>query len=145
MSMLPVLELRGGLIYASASGIPFWQGFIICFVGNVLPIPFILIFLRKIFDLLRRNRHTTRIVAKLEDKAHRAEEKIRKYELVGLYTFVAIPLPGTGAWTGALIAVVLDLQMKRALPAIILGVLTAGVIMSIISYAIPGFFFAITS
>jgi uncharacterized membrane protein len=140
MSMLPVVELRGGLIFASASGIPFWQAFVLCCIGNILPIPFVLLFLRKIFALLEKNRHTAKIVAWLEEKAARAEKKMGKYELLGLFLFVAIPLPGTGAWTGALVAAIFDMRIKRALPTIGVGVVTAGVIMSVISYLIPGLF-----
>jgi len=142
ISMLPVVELRGGLPYAAfVAHIPFVRAFIVCYLGNIFPVPFILLFLRKFFALLEKNRFTAKIVQKLLDKAHRAEEKVRKYELLGLFLFVAIPLPGTGAWTGSLIAVVLDIQMKRAIPAIALGVLTAGIIMSVGSYLIPGLFF----
>jgi uncharacterized membrane protein len=141
MSMLPVIELRGGLIFASASGIPFPEAFLVCFLGNVLPIPFILLFLRKVLDVLGRYRYTARLVAWLEDKAKRAEKKIGKYELLGLFILVAIPLPGTGAWTGALVASIFDMRIKRALPVIICGVLAAGVIMSVFSYLMPGLFF----
>jgi uncharacterized membrane protein len=141
MSMLPVVELRGGLIFASASGVPFPEAFILCCIGNILPIPFILLFLRKIFTLMERNRHTAKLMHWLEDKAKRAEKKLGRYELLGLYLFVALPLPGTGAWTGALIAAVFDMRIKRALPVIAAGVVTAGVIMSVFSYLIPGLFF----
>jgi uncharacterized membrane protein len=141
--MLPVLELKGGLIYASASGIPFWQAFIICCVGTILPVPFILLFLRGIFALLSKNRHTAKLIAWVEDKGRRAERKIRKYELLGLFIFVAIPLPGTGAWTGSLIAVLFDIQIKRAMPVIAAGVVVSGVIMSVISYLSPGLFFSV--
>jgi uncharacterized membrane protein len=141
MSMVPVIELRGGLIFASASGIPFWEAFIICCMGNILPVPFILFFLRKVFKLLEKNRYTAKLILWLEDKAKRAEKKIGKYELFGLFLLVAIPLPGTGAWTGSLVAVVFDMQIKRAFPAIAAGVVGAGVIMSVVSYLIPGLFF----
>jgi uncharacterized membrane protein len=110
-------------------------------VGNILPVPFILFFLRKIFRLLEKNRHTAKLVLWLEGKAKKAEKKIGKYELLGLFLFVAIPLPGTGAWTGSLIAAVFDMRIKRAFPAIAAGVVCAGVIMSVVSYLIPGLFF----
>jgi uncharacterized membrane protein len=141
MSMLPIVELRGGLIFASASGVPFWEAFILCCAGNILPVPFILLFLRKIFKLLERSRRTAKLVLWLEDKAKRAEKKIGKYETLGLFLFVAVPLPGTGAWTGALIAAIFDMRIKRAFPAIAAGVVGAGVIMSVVSYLIPGLFF----
>jgi uncharacterized membrane protein len=139
--MAPISELRGGLIYASASGIPFWQAFILCVVGSIVPVPFILLFLRKIFDLLERFRYTEKIVKKLEEKAHKAEQKIHKYELIGLFILAAMPVPGMGAWTAALVAVIFDIQIKRAFPTIALGTLGAGIIMSVISYLIPGIFF----
>jgi uncharacterized membrane protein len=140
ISMLPLAELRGGMIFASASGIPLWEAFILCCAGNILPVPFILFFLRKVFGLLEKNRHTARLILWLEGKAKKAEKKIGKYELFGLFLFVAIPLPGTGAWTGALVAAVFDMRIKRAFPAIAAGVVGAGIIMSVVSYWIPGLF-----
>lgn len=141
ISMLPILELRGGIIYAAANQIPFVTAFIICFIGNILPIPFILLFIRKIFTFLEKFKYTKKIVTKLEQRAYAKSDKIRTYQLLGLFLFVAIPLPGTGAWTGALIAAFLDLPIKKSFPAIALGVLGAGIIMSILSYLIPGLFF----
>ena len=141
MSMVPVIELRGGIVYAAACGIPFITAFIVCFLGNILPVPFILIFLRRIFAFLERFKYTKRIVKGLERRARSKEGKLKKYQLLGLFLLVAIPLPGTGAWTGALVAVVFDIQIKKALPVIALGVLGAGLIMSILSFLIPGLFF----
>ena len=141
ISMLPVFEIRGGTIYASASGIPFIEAFIICFLGNILPIPFILLFIRKIFSWLERFKYTKNIVENLENRVRAKTDTVRKYQLFGLCLFVAIPLPGTGAWTGALIAAFLDLRMKKSFPMIALGVLGAGIIMSVLSYLIPGLFF----
>lgn len=141
MSMLPVIELRGGIIYAAAFDIPFVNAFIICVIGNILPIPFILLFIRKILAFLSRFKYTAKIVTSLENRAHAKSDTIRKYQMLGLFIFVAIPLPGTGAWTGALIASLMDLQIKKSFPVIGLGVLGAGVIMSTLSYFIPGLFF----
>lgn len=143
MSMLPISELRGGMIYASASGVPFIYAFPICLLGNILPIPFILLFIRQIFHYLERFKPMAKIVMKIESKARSKEHLIKKYELLGIFIFTAIPLPGTGAWTAALIAALLDIQIKRAFPALALGVLTAGIIMSIISFLLPGLFFSI--
>ena len=142
ISMLPIVELRGGIIYAAARGVPFVTAFIICFLGNILPIPFILVFIRKIFSFLERFKYTKNIVKKLENRASAKSDKIRTYQLLGLFLFVAIPLPGTGAWTGALIAAFLDMQIKKSFSAIAAGVLCAGIIMSVLSYLIPGLFFA---
>lgn len=141
ISMLPVLELRGGIIYAAANGVPFLTAFIVCFLGNILPIPFILLFLRKVFAFLENFRYTQRLVRSLESRARKKQGLIQKYSLPGLFLLVAIPLPGTGAWTGALVSVLLDIQIRKAFPTISLGVLAAGIIMSILSFWIPGLFF----
>jgi len=141
ISMLPVVELRGGMIFSAILGIPFAKAFVLCYLGNIIPIPFILLFLRKIFSWLERFRLTARLVTKLEEKARKGASKLGRYDIFGLFVFVAIPLPGTGGWTGALISVIIDLQIKRAFPAIALGVLAAGGIMSLITYFIPGLFF----
>jgi len=138
ISMLPIIELRGGLIYASAAGIPYWEAMIACCAGNILPVPFILLFIRAIFRFMERWKYTAKIVIKLEKKAEAAEKKIHKYALPGLFIFVAIPLPGSGAWTGALIAAVFNMRIKRAFPTIALGTVGAGVIMSVLAFLIPG-------
>lgn len=143
MSMVPILELRGGIVYAAAKGIPFTTAFLICFLGNILPIPFILLFLRKVLNFLEQFKYTKRLVRGLERRARKKQGNIDKYKLLGLFILVAIPLPGTGAWTGALVAVVMDIQMKKSFPAIALGVLAAGIIMSVLSYWIPGLFFSV--
>lgn len=140
ISMLPILELRGGLIAAKLMGIEFIKAFIICFIGNLLPIPFILLFIRKIFDWFKRFKKIEKIIDKLEARSIRKADKVKKYRLFGLFLFVAIPLPGTGAWTGALVADLLDVRIRHSFPAIALGVLAAGIIMSVLTYAIPGAF-----
>ena len=136
ISLFPVLECRGGMIAARLMEIPFLKAFLICYIGNMLPIPFIILFIRKIFDFLRRFRFFEKIILKLEAKTERNKEKVLRYEMWGLLIFVAIPLPGTGGWTGALMAGLLDMQFKRALPIISLGVLIAGFIMSGLTYGI---------
>ena len=136
ISLCPVLECRGGLIAARLMEIPFIKAFLICYLGNMLPIPFIILFIRKIFDFLRRFKFFSKIVEKLEAKTEKNKEKVLKYEAWGLLLFVAIPLPGTGGWTGALMAALLDIRMKKSLPIIALGVLIAGFIMSAVTYGI---------
>lgn len=136
ISLMPILELRGGLIAARLLEMNVWSAFFYCFIGNMLPIPFILLFIRKIFDILRKNKHTAKIVAKMEAKADKHRGKIEKYGFWGLLVIVAIPLPGTGGWTGALVAALMDLRMRRALPAITLGVLIAGLIVGGISFGL---------
>ncbi len=138
VSMLPILELRGGLIAAKLMNVEFFKAFIICFAGNILPIPFILLFIRKIFQLLKKIPAIERILTKLEARSLRKAENVKKYRLLGLLLFVAIPLPGTGAWTGALIADLLDIRIKHSFPTICLGVLIAGVIVSVFSYGLLG-------
>jgi len=136
ISMLPILELRGGLIAASLLKLPFISSFLICFLGNILPIPFILLFLNKIFELLKKVKWIGKIINKLESKSLSKSDKIQKYKYYGLFLFVAIPLPGTGAWTGAMIATLLNLDKKKSFLTICVGVLVAGIIMSVLSYGI---------
>lgn len=140
VSCLPILELRGGLIAAKLLNLNLFRAFIICYIGNMLPIPFILLFIRKIFAFLKRFSKFEKIIDKLETRSIRKAEKVRKYRLWGLFLFVAIPLPGTGAWTGALAADLLDIRIKHSLPIIALGVFVAGIIVSIISYGFLGLF-----
>lgn len=141
ISLMPILELRGGLVAASLLGVPWHIAFPICVIGNMLPIPFILLFIKKIFKILRKWPLFRTIIPKLEKKAGEKGSLINKGRFIGLFSFVAIPLPGTGAWMGALAATMLDIRMKRSFPIIFLGVLTAGIIMSVLSYFIPGLFF----
>ena len=136
VSVFPVLELRGGLFAAKLMDIEFFRAFAICFIGNMLPIPFILIFIRKIFNLLKKIKKVERVIEKLEARSIRKADKVQKYRLWGLFLFVAIPLPGTGAWTGALVADLLDIRIKHSLPVIAAGVLVAGIIVSCLSYGL---------
>ena len=138
VSMMPILELRGGLIAAKLMEIDFLKAFAICYIGNMLPIPFILLFIRKIFNLLKKIPAVEKTIVKLEARSIRKADKIQKYRLWGLLIFVGIPLPGTGAWTGALAADLLDIRIKHSLPVIAAGVLIAGVIISALSYGLFG-------
>ena len=140
ISLMPILELRGGLIAAKLMGVEFFRAFIICFIGNLLPIPFILLFIRKIFNWLKKFNKTEKLIEKLEARSIRKADKVKKYRLFGLFLFVAIPLPGTGAWTGALAADLFDIRIRHSFPTIAAGVLAAGIIMSVLAYAIPGAF-----
>ncbi len=137
ISMMPILELRGGLIAAALLQIPVAEAMAICIVGNVIPIPFILLLIRPIFAWLKQTSLLRPTVEKLEARAMGKSDQIRKYEFWGLLIFVGIPLPGTGAWTGALIASMLNISIKRAMPPIVLGVCMASLIMCFISYVIP--------
>ena len=140
VSMLPVLELRGGLIVAAVLSVPWYTALPICLLGNMLPIPFVLLFIRKIFNWLSRFEWCAKLIDRFEKRVLKKGSKMQTRWLIGLYLFVAIPLPGTGAWTGALAADLFDIRFKNALPVIFLGVLSAGIIMLVLSYFIPGLF-----
>ncbi len=136
ISLCPVLELRAGMIAARLLEINFFEAFIICYIGNMLPIPFILLFIRKIFNIMRKSKFFSKIVDKLEARSDKKKSTIQKYKEWGLLLFVAVPLPGTGGWTGSLIAALMDLRIKKCLPIIALGVFIAGLIMSLLTYGI---------
>ena len=130
VSMLPIIELRGGLPFGVAMGLPYYLAFPFAVLGNLIPAPFIIVYIRRIFKLMRKYMpKLNSMVDKLEKKAHLKGKKMQKYQYLGLWLFVAIPLPGTGAWTGCLAAAFLEMRLKKAMPAVILGVLTAGTIM----------------
>lgn len=135
MAMVPVIELRGAIPFGVAAGISVKQALIFAIIGNLIPIPFILLFLRKVFLWMRKiSPGFENIVEKLESRAKSKKGIVDKYEIIGLIILVAIPLPGTGAWTGALVATVLDIRMRRTLPAITVGVIIAGTLVSVITY-----------
>ncbi len=138
ISMVPILELRGGLIAASIFDLPMWQSFFLCFIGNILPIPFILWFINPIFRKMREWKHLGKVVLWCEEKAHSKQEKIENLKYLGLFLFVGIPVPGTGAWMGCLIAALLDMDKKKSLLAALCGVILAGIIMLIFSYGVLG-------
>lgn len=137
ISMVPILELRGGLVAAALLKIPIMKAVILCVIGNIIPVPFILAFITPIFNALKRTKRIRPLIEKLEAKSMGKSESIQKYEFIGLLLFVGVPLPGTGAWTGSLIASMLGIKFKKAFPAIVGGILMATVIMCIISYFIP--------
>ena len=140
ISMVPILELRGGLLAAGPAclNLPMWRALPVGIIGNLLPIPFILLLITKIFDWMKGTKRLKPVVEKLEKKAMSQSANIEKYEFWGLVAFVGIPLPGTGAWTGALIAALLGIRFRKAFPAIVIGVCLAACIMTIISYGIVG-------
>lgn len=133
ISMVPVIELRGsiptGIIGMDLNPL---LVYLLSVIGNMLPVPVILLFVRRVFDWMKKKSERLGSIArKFEAKAESKKDKVQKYEFLGLLIFVAIPAPGTGAWTGALIAAMLDMRLKRAIPAIFLGVITAGIIMTV--------------
>lgn len=138
ISMMPLLELRGGLLVASLLGVPITTAVPICIIGNIIPIPFILLFIKKIFQWLKVVPFFEKYIVKLENRAMGKSDSIKKGEFWGLTFFVGIPLPGTGAWTGSLIASLLEIDLKKAVLATLLGIAIATVIMSVVSYGLLG-------
>ena len=130
VSMIPIIELRGGLPFGVALGLPYYLAFPAAVAGNLIPAPFIIVYIRRVFGLMRKYLpRLNGLVDRLEKKAHLKGKKVQRYQYLGLWLFVAIPLPGTGAWTGSLAAAFLGMRLKKAMPAVVLGVLTAGCIM----------------
>lgn len=137
ISMVPVIELRGAIPIAVAQGMNPWEAMLIAIIGNMIPVPFIILFIRKIFRWMReKSDRLDGVVRYFEQKADSKADRVRKYEKLGLYLFVAIPAPGTGAWTGALIAAMLDIRLRSALPTIFLGVCTAGLIVTLLTVGV---------
>lgn len=137
ISMLPVVELRGGLPYGIALGLDYPVALAAAVLGNMVPVPFIIVYIRHVFTWLRkRSKWWDEKITRLEKKAHLKGRVVRKYSTIGLCILVAIPLPGTGAWTGALVAVVLDMRLKKAIPAIFLGVCIAAAIMTMVTFGL---------
>ncbi len=139
ISMIPILELRGGLLVAGPLlGVPVSTAIPLCIIGNIIPVPFILLLITPIFNWMKGTRKLKPLVDKLEARAMSKSDQIERYEFWGLAIFVGIPLPGTGAWTGALIAALLGIRFRKAFPAIVLGICMATVIMWFISYVLLG-------
>ena len=132
--MIPVVELRGAIPLGIGLGLPAPLVMLTAMAGNLIPVPFLILFTRRVFEWLRRkSARLEHVVARLEKKAASKEKLLKRYELLGLCILVAIPLPGTGAWTGALVAAVFNIRLKHAFPAIVLGVLIAGIIVTLLS------------
>lgn len=136
MAMVPIIELRGAIPYgAGIAGLPIWQAALIAVLGNLLPVPFLVVFTRDVFAWMRnKSDKLNSIVLRMERKADKNKDVVLRYEFWGLVILVAIPLPGTGAWTGALVAAMMDMQLKRAFPAIALGVVVAAFIVTWVTY-----------
>ena len=136
VSLMPILECRGGLLAASLLKVDILEAIPLCVIGNLLPIPFILLFITRIFAWLKKFKITRGIVEKLEARAMNKSDALVNGEFVGLMLFVGIPLPGTGGWTGSLVAALLKMDFKKAIAACFIGVLLATVIMSFVSYGL---------
>lgn len=135
IAMVPVLELRGAIPIGTAYGLDLWTAIFVSILGNLVPVPFIIIFIKKIFAWMRRRMpRLDGLVTGLEKRAADKSETVEKYAFWGLFILVAIPLPGTGAWTGSLVAAMMDMPMRKAFPAIALGVVGAGIIVAFVTY-----------
>lgn len=142
VSMVPVIELRGAIPIATGMGLSPAVAIPVAVIGNLIPVPFIIVFIKRIFAWMRKKSPKLNgVVDKMEAKAEKNKAKVLKYAFWGLALFVAIPLPGTGAWTGALVAAMLDMPLKKAFPSIIIGVLSAGFIIAFVSYGAAAIFF----
>ena len=139
ISMIPILELRGALLVAGPIlGVKVSTAIPLCIIGNIIPIPFILLFIRQIFKVQKKTKLFHGLIVKMEDRAMGKSDQIKRYEFFGLLLFVGIPLPGTGAWTGSLIASLLEVDIKKSSIAIFCGLIMATVIMYVVSYGIVG-------
>ena len=138
ISMIPILELRGGLLAASLLKVSAAKAIPICIIGNIIPIPFILLFIRQIFKLMKKTKIFRGLIERLEKRAMGKSDQIKRYEFLCLHMFVGVPLPGTGAWTGSLIASLLEVDIKKSSVAIFCGLIMATVIMYVVSYGIVG-------
>lgn len=137
MAMVPVIELRGAIPYGVLQGLSIGEALAVSIAGNLAPIPVLIVFTRRVFEWLKgKSTHLNRLVLKLEAKAEAKKETVEKWEFLGLIILVAVPLPGTGAWTGALVAAMMDMRLKRAFPAVVIGVIIAGIIVSIVTFGV---------
>ena len=141
VAMVPVVELRGAIPFGVVRGLNLWTAIIASILGNLIPVPFIILFIRKIFAWMRAHMpKLDGLVLRMEKKAEKNRAAVEKYAFWGLVILVASPLPGTGAWTGALVAAMMEIRLKRAFPAIAIGVAIAGVIVSVITYGAQAIF-----
>ncbi len=138
LSAFPIMEVRGGMIVASLLGMNPYTSLILCIIGNLIPIPFLIFLLQPIFRWMRKWKAFEKIVTYLEKKAYKRKDKVEQYQFWGILLLVAIPLPGTGAWTGCLVASVFDVPKKISILACSLGVISASFIMWVISFGILG-------
>ena len=137
ISMLPVVELRGGLPYGIALDLPYPAALAAALMGNFAPVPFIILYIKRVFAWMRRKSGKfDGVITRLEQKAHLKGRLVKKYSFLGLVLLVGIPLPGTGAWTGALVAAILDMRVRRAVPAIALGLLMAAALTTAATFGI---------
>ena len=138
ISMVPLIELRGAIPVGAGMGLLPVPNYLVSALGNMLPVPFVILFVRKLFAWLKEKRIMYRAIVWVENHVLKKEYMLRKYSLIGLCIIVAIPLPGTGAWTGAMLAGLLNMRLRQALPSIGLGVIIAGLVVCGVSYGVVG-------
>ena len=137
MAMVPVIELRGAIPYAMANGMTYWEAFVPAVLGNVVPVPFIILFSRKLLKWLgSKHARLQSAVDWLDRRTQAKTGTVNRYRWFGLMVLVAIPLPGTGAWTGALVASALNMRVRDAMTAITLGVIIAGIIVATLMHGV---------
>lgn len=139
ISMAPLIELRGAMIYAAANDMPFLTSFVCCVLGNMLPVPFLIKFSKSVLLYLSKFKRVGWFFQKIIDRGNKKAAEIGGWELLGLFLFVALPLPGTGAWTASLVSALLQLRIKKSLLAIGAGVIVCGIIMGALSFGIANF------
>ncbi len=135
-AMLPILEIRGAIPVGVAAGLDPWTAFAVGVVGNMLPVPFLILLTRKVIDLMKKHHVLDSVTNFVENRGREKAQTVQTCSFWGLFVLVAIPLPGTGAWTGALVASLLDMRLKRALPSIGMGVAAAGLIVLALTYGV---------
>ena len=140
MSMVPIVELRGGIPFGAALGLPPAAVMGAAIIGNMIPVPFIILYIKKIFQWMRRFEPLAKLVSHFESKAESKSDRVTRYKKFGLCIFVAVPLPGTGAWMGALIAALLDMRLRDSFPVITLGVCIASLVVTGITYGFISLF-----
>ena len=139
ISLIPTIELRGGIIAGYLLGLPWLRNLVVAVIANVIPVPFILFFIKKVLAFMRKHGILVKLVDWIEARGQSKSSEVKKYEVFGLMLFVAIPLPGTGAWTGSLVAALLEMDVKKAMLSVFAGVLVAGFIMTVLSYGLLDF------
>lgn len=139
ISLIPTIELRGGIIAGYLLGLPWLRNLVVAVIANVIPVPFILFFIKKVLAFMRKHGILVKLVDWIEARGQSKSSAVTKYEVFGLMLFVAIPLPGTGAWTGSLVAALLEMDVKKAMLSVFAGVLVAGFIMTVLSYGLLDF------
>ena len=141
-SMIPIIELRGAIPMGAVFGMPWWQNYILSVIGNMLPVPIILLFVKAVITWMGKSKvkFFNKIADFLNKRVEKRRGQIEKYSFWGVCFFVAVPLPVTGAWTGSLVAAMIDMKFWKALVSCFIGVLIAGVIMTLISYGVVAIF-----